>query len=386
MKKNYYLEFVRGSAALLVLITHFVILHPVLNKMGLNLFANWGTESVMIFFILSGLVIGLSQHKNPKSRNVFLLNRIVRLFPQFIIGILLAIGAFILLQKQIPIFKTIVGNIFMLSTLQGYLFETFITNSPIWSLTFEMFFYFIFACSISKYHVTFIFAWFVISLISIPLYFLKLDNFLLQHILAMLSFSSIWLLGYFIYRYRSIFTVNIYTAIFSISLLPLVSRLHFSNEIYDPFKFFIFAIISIPFFQYCIQERRLGKEIKFIYIFTVYIVLLFLLAYLSNARLYSKVLYAALPIISILFYKGLQYLGFSNTLKSMINQFGSTMGKYSFSIYIIHFPILFVLATWVTNPILFLTLSLFIVGIFAFILENYFQKNIFLLFIKWQKK
>src|ERR1700733_13505016 len=89
--KKVYLELVRGAAAILVLITHLTMLHPKLQSPGLNIIANWGTESVMIFFILSGIVINISQTRIGRSGGAFIGNRLLRLYPQFLVGLFLGL-------------------------------------------------------------------------------------------------------------------------------------------------------------------------------------------------------------------------------------------------------------------------------------------------------
>jgi peptidoglycan/LPS O-acetylase OafA/YrhL len=374
MKKNIYLEFIRGAAALLVLITHIVILNPTLNKLGLNVISNWGTESVMIFFILSGLVINLSQTSNPKKTAGFILNRLIRLYPQFLIGFILGIAALVILKLPIPNFKILFGNVCMVSTLQGYLVTTLHSNGPIWSLTFEMFFYLVFALSIGKKQQVFLLGWLICSLLILPFYYSDIHNSILQHLISMFSFSPIWLLGYFIYQYKHLFYVDIYTALISVSLLPLVSRLHFSDFIYDPLKFLLFAFISFPFFRYALQGKNEGKKFTLFLMGVIYLLMIVLLWYNSDAQKVSKFFYTSLPILSVLVYFVIKKLNQIDYLKKVIHSFGKILGKYSYAIYIVHFPIMMVLANTITNVYLF-CLSVFVsLYLIATFLENYFQK------------
>src|SRR4051812_34440358 len=82
--KNYKLELVRGTAAFFVFLNHLLGNQPILQQRGgllLNFFGNWGVEAVMIFFMLSGIVINMSQSFNPKNASSFIRNRLLRVYP-----------------------------------------------------------------------------------------------------------------------------------------------------------------------------------------------------------------------------------------------------------------------------------------------------------------
>jgi len=74
--KKLYLEFIRGAAAIVVLLYHFIELHPAGNGPKHYYLSNWGTDAVIIFFILSGIVINISQTNNPKTKIDFISNRL----------------------------------------------------------------------------------------------------------------------------------------------------------------------------------------------------------------------------------------------------------------------------------------------------------------------
>jgi peptidoglycan/LPS O-acetylase OafA/YrhL len=70
--KNNKLELIRGLASLMVFFCHSAINFETLHRNGTyNLLVNWGTESVIVFFILSGIVICISYDNNPKTANEF---------------------------------------------------------------------------------------------------------------------------------------------------------------------------------------------------------------------------------------------------------------------------------------------------------------------------
>src|ERR1700748_2537494 len=134
--KNNKLEFIRGVASLMVFFCHCESNSTALKNSRLyHYLVNWGTEAVIIFFILSGIVIHISQQKKPKSPNQFLINRFKRLYPAYIVGLALA---FSLSPASLP---TILGNLVFLGSMQDYIVGVPVANTVVWTLSFEMFFY-----------------------------------------------------------------------------------------------------------------------------------------------------------------------------------------------------------------------------------------------------
>ncbi|HEX4849876.1 MAG TPA: acyltransferase family protein, partial [Puia sp.] len=212
--KKLYLEFVRGMAAIIVVVFHLTKLCAENSSSHIYL-SNWGRDAVFIFFILSGCVINMSQALHPKPRWTFFRNRLLRLYPEFIIGVFLGLLVLHLLKQSVPSAGNILGNLFMLSTLDGFILKPIESNSPIWSLSYEMFFYLMFAFAIGRNQKKIIFCWLLISLVAIRLYFVSLHNNLADNLISLLAYSSIWLVGYYVYEYRNHFYADIYGAIIS---------------------------------------------------------------------------------------------------------------------------------------------------------------------------
>ena len=380
--KKLYLEFVRGAAAVTVLIYHCIELHPTASNTRHYYFSNWGTDAVMVFFILSGLVINLSQTKNPKSKAAFLFNRLLRLLPQFFIGILMAIAALLLTRSFIPNDKVIAGNIFMLSTLQGFIVPCLVSNSPLWSLSFEVFFYLLFMLTIGRYQKKTLRLWFFAALSLFPLYYFKLELNVYGHLVAVLSFSAIWLVGYYIYQFRHRFYADVYAAVFSLGCLPLISRLHISTIYYDPLKYLIFTLFAVPFFRYCLQIPGEGCRIKLIYLLTPYLVLSYIVFTQPYITFTNWVLYSGLPLLFMAFIKFIRLTKSTHKLKRLIDVTSAVTGKYSYSLYISHYPVLFVCAAFFPRLWQYITVSMALVVIIAYLLESRFQPVIINLFEK----
>jgi peptidoglycan/LPS O-acetylase OafA/YrhL len=374
--KKLYLEFIRGAAAVTVLIYHFLELHTLSSHSKHFYFASWGTDAVIIFFILSGIVINISQTNNPKAKRDFMAGRLLRLYPQLVVGLLLGLLVLYITNIAIPSAGVIAGNFFMISAVRDYMINIvpcLQSNSPLWSLSYEIVFYLLFAISIGKYQKKAVVYWFLLSLAIMPVYYLKIGPDVLKHFVAVLAFSSIWLAGYYIYEYRNYFYADKYTALFSVGALPLISRMHISSLYYDPAKYLLFAIFAIPFFRYCLQIPGSGKKIRLYYLAIPYLFIIYTVFNQPYLTFISFAAYSLLPLVLIAVCFMLSALQLKNQITRSIESIGKIFGKYSYSIYVIHYPVLFLFSAVFHNAALILVLSLLYIAAIAFLLENYFQ-------------
>ncbi len=141
--KLYKLESVRGFAAF------YVVLHHTVNVDGVfsNLF-KFGQEAVILFFFMSGFVIHYSFQKSKDKRfSRYFSNRFYRLyiplFCIFILGYLVSsyrVGYFI-----DPELSNLIKNILMLQDIESLkpavIAPPYMGNSPLWSLSYEWWFY-----------------------------------------------------------------------------------------------------------------------------------------------------------------------------------------------------------------------------------------------------
>lgn len=140
--KQYNLEALRGAAALFVVI-HHVIFHK--QYLDPRYFPKWilsveppGHFCVLIFFVLSGYVIGVSNPFRLTGETIipYLKKRFIRIYPIYFVSLTFAL----LLDQPYPI-ATVLGNY---ALLQGALGDIVWANNPIWSLSQEAFFYLLF--------------------------------------------------------------------------------------------------------------------------------------------------------------------------------------------------------------------------------------------------
>lgn len=379
MAKIENLEILRGLAACEVVVCHIIgkVQIPIFKEsLFFNLIGNWGTEAVIIFFILSGIVIGISQENKPKNRLEFIKNRIIRIFPIFIIGILLALITHILYYNTLPDTKTIVGSFLFLSTTQSWIIPTLEYNPVIWSLTFEMFFYLLFSITINKNkNNNLLYLWCITSLICIPFYYYSgISSSILKHFIGMFAFSSIWLVGYFIHKFRYYFKFNSINALFSLLSLPLISRLEITNEYYDVIKYLIFAIISVPFFGYILNPTTTTKSNNLIYFqIIINFFFIFILFYNSKSLFITKIIYSIFPFFTFII--GFKY--FISIILLKTKGIFIFLGDMSYSLYILHYPILFLIMYYLKDYLFIIPFILMVI-IFPICLffERFYQNAI----------
>ena len=150
-KKLMKLEAIRGFAAIYVLCHHSFPEYTTILGKQVALF-KCAQEAVMLFFILSGFVIQYAYLVSPdKSFKSFFLKRFLRIFIPLIC---VFIGHYILLEASGQTISdadvhSLTGNLLMLQQVpdiwnQPSWFKPFLGNKPLWTLTFEWWFYMMF--------------------------------------------------------------------------------------------------------------------------------------------------------------------------------------------------------------------------------------------------
>jgi len=156
------LDSIRGIAALVVLFHHIFKLNTLAFKENLNdwMFAlsafisERNHDAVLVFFIISGISIGLTVSKRPvsstESCNQYLYRRFKRILPIYWLSLIVALFfGLVMGQGHLKDFSmlNLLGNFFFLQTSSSIPQSWFVPyglNGPLWSLAFEMFFYLLF--------------------------------------------------------------------------------------------------------------------------------------------------------------------------------------------------------------------------------------------------
>jgi peptidoglycan/LPS O-acetylase OafA/YrhL len=155
------LDSLRGMSALVVLFHHVCTLFPASfarlaqSSEGLHALAAFvsrrNTEAVLLFFVLSGFSIRLSVEADPLAEGGavqrYLHRRARRILPPYLLALALS-GLLAHTLAPVPAaavsLTTLVGNLLFLQTANGVPGQWFLPyagNAPLWSLSFEVFFY-----------------------------------------------------------------------------------------------------------------------------------------------------------------------------------------------------------------------------------------------------
>lgn len=140
---NFDIEALRGVAAILVVWGHSFFaatqVDPGYLPRGIWIYTPPVHLSVIVFFFLSGYVIGLTQKTSLKIGTTigYLKKRFVRLYPIFLVCLLLAL---VIARQPYPM-ASIVSH---LSMTMGLTAPIITEISPAWSLTYEVLFYLLF--------------------------------------------------------------------------------------------------------------------------------------------------------------------------------------------------------------------------------------------------
>lgn len=138
------LDVARASAAIYVILHHSLNLSP-----PLGVLFSFGQEAVIVFFLLSGFVIFANENDRVRRPGAFYLRRLRRIYPPMIAAMLISAILWILgLIPEKPTLGSLFGTIFAMQDISflkpGVVTDPFLGNDPLWSLSYEIFFYLLF--------------------------------------------------------------------------------------------------------------------------------------------------------------------------------------------------------------------------------------------------
>lgn len=147
--KLYKLEAIRGLAALYVVFHHsFFSEHFIIGGRDFSFLFKFGQEAVILFFLMSGFVIGYSF---VRSKDKSLINYFKKRFFRIYIPLIFVLVTHYLITSVVsgylvdPQWKSLIGNLLMLQDVSALkpnvLINPYLGNSPLWSLSYEWWFY-----------------------------------------------------------------------------------------------------------------------------------------------------------------------------------------------------------------------------------------------------
>jgi peptidoglycan/LPS O-acetylase OafA/YrhL len=280
MQRLDYLDNVRGTAILFVIIYHYFYIYPEHIEVknfsllyDINNFLNFGTIGVSLFFILSGFLMASAMDKGV-SPNKFLLKRFKRIFPVYWVVIIVTSIVYNYIGYKDISFTQFIMNFFM---VQDILYGSKHIDGVFWSILIEIKFYILcfFIILFSQYK-------------NIKYIFLLMVFFSIIAVLSRLYLNKDVGFGIFLY--------------FSIMLNGML----FYKFIYNNENFFLYVQPVFLFYLFCVSEYAYGKT-SYSYAWVISIIL-FLLFYKFKFK--SKILsfFALISYSLYLIHQNLSYL------------------------------------------------------------------------------
>ncbi|OWP62867.1 hypothetical protein CDA63_11660 [Hymenobacter amundsenii] len=360
-KFNSNLEALRAIAALVV-VWHHTIVHPFqldpnFAPTGTANFNPPGHFAVLIFFILSGYVIGLAHHKpltTWSSVKIYVRKRFTRIYPIYAVSLIFAV---VVSGFKYSIITTLGHLIFCQIIWVPLIFE----NNPLWSLQYEMLFYLLFI-PLSSLRISPI----LVTIVSIFLSFIT--AYLANRGIGGTSYSyfvgfSFWALGWALgtvptspsINYRKLISAlllllaigyfnvlqSAYTKMATI-IMPMIVKPTVSSEwpesFISPIDFAALPFALLIILQFINYENKYFRWTAII----LYILPAYTLIYIARNFPKENTSTALLPIlfyiisVFIFFYKS-EIL--ERCSKYIISKIG-LIGSISYGLYVIHFPII----------------------------------------------
>ncbi|RYE91416.1 MAG: acyltransferase [Cytophagaceae bacterium] len=358
---NYPLEALRGLAAVFVVLHHATLPgstpDPAYRPTGIWQYSPPGHLSVLIFFILSGYVIGITNQKPILSSNdikSYLKKRFVRIYPLYILAILASLMIEVLYQEPVHSGDVLGWSLF----LQGLVVKVPQYNHPLWSLGYEIVYYIIFLLvSAKQWRVQYV------ILFSLLLAFLFAKTGVQPTSLVSYAYgAAFWFVGLWLAKlpksekppeYGSmlafVFLMLCYERLNLITVIARSVNMDTNPTLVKSFfdQPIVFAdlsniVLCIPLLL-CFTNRSFPHKAQ-IQIIPFAIPIVYILIYVVSGKIYKSEIINSLAIPAIIYFLSL----LAYIVRNKINKIGEKfinntvfLGAISYGIYIIHFPIFF---------------------------------------------
>ncbi len=341
------IDILRGIAVIAVVVYHFFVLLGLTQNSFFPYVHAFGLLGVPLFFIISGYLIYKSIHhsidKRGQNRGLisYFMHRLFRILPAYYVNLFFVLMlASLMLDSNflysVAFLKQIITNLtftsYFIHKISGFGF-----NGAYWTLNIEM-------------------LWYLVA----PLIFLFVRRTKILIFLSLLSFVYLWALGEG--HLDSFFHLDQSGALYELELF------HLSTQLTGQINFFLSGIFI---YKYSITTYSLQKK----YIFTLAILLIIL--YVGLNGYYGITLnFLLLQLFTLTVATLLFILIYATKIKGFF--FLEWIGKISYSLYLWHMPILFVMKetsifshlSMVASVVLFTMLLLLISSLSYYLVEE----------------
>jgi peptidoglycan/LPS O-acetylase OafA/YrhL len=307
----------------------------------------FGHEAVILFFIVSGFSIHYSASKmNCLDKNEikgYFYRRIRRIYPVFFISLIFSLFALYLIGESNSFLRVLYSFLFLTDISAGSISDPIQTNFPIWSLSYEMFYYLLYP----------------ILLLSIKK--LGMNRAILYSVLLSVVFSTFGFIGIpnhlcNLLQYYWTWTIGVFLADYILKNKPISLKWHsvifvscfafmFTIEKISVLRDWFWCLFFVSIFMLFLNSKKDVISRKFIGLnFGLSICAVAICYYLSYFDIFSfhpdlvrLILFALVPVSVVFIF--IQ----RNVLRSIIVWFLRPFvitGGFSYALYIVHWPIL----------------------------------------------
>ena len=396
---DYALEALRGIAALFVVLSHSVTNGPTPDPhphvTGIWKYSAPGHLSVIIFFMLSGYVIGITNTSPLMTRQeigVYLKKRFIRLYPLYLLTILMTVAIAAIYHTPYSI-GTVSGYLLF---LQGLVVKVPDYNQPIWSLGYEIAYYILFILVSARQWQP---RWVALFFLMLGLVLSKLQ--IQPIVLAAYAYGAVfWFIGLHLAKLPRIEkSLEFGTMLAFMVLMLSYERMNLLNSALQALGLDVSSIVYSSFFEHPISF----SDLSYLLLCTPMLICftnraipgrkwlesacfsmpgLYLTAYMISGKIKQPELFDSivLPVgfyaLSLLLYMKRKSIALpaDRLIKHLV-----PLGGISYGLYIIHYPLFFVfhqvnyLSGTVTAFLLRLIIYLATVLIIGWVLEKQLQ-------------
>jgi peptidoglycan/LPS O-acetylase OafA/YrhL len=175
-----------------------VLHHTIEGPSPVNVLFSFGQEAVLVFFLLSGFVIFANEKTRVHRPGGYYLRRLRRIYPPMIVAMLVstALWGLGLIDVEFS-WKSLIGTLLALQDIDflkpGVITDPYLGNDPLWSLSYEVFFYATFPLAMILWRRSIQLARWAVPTIAVVAYlsFLAWPN----HFSLVLAYFLMWWVG-----------------------------------------------------------------------------------------------------------------------------------------------------------------------------------------------